>query len=48
MAILAKARAAKPTIQGLSHAVKLKKLSTIAALLERHPRLAEAVDEGRT
>jgi hypothetical protein len=35
-----------PAITGLSHAQKLKELSTIAALHEKYPRLADAVDKG--
>lgn len=35
-----------PAIQGLSHAAKLKELSTIAAMHEKYPRLADAVDRG--
>lgn len=35
-----------PAIQGLSHAAKLKELSTIAAMHEKYPRLADAVDKG--
>jgi hypothetical protein len=35
-----------PAHQGMSHAEKLKALSTIAALHEKYPRLADAVDKG--
>lgn len=35
-----------PAIQGLSHAAKLKELSTIAAMHEKYPRLSDAVDRG--
>lgn len=33
-------------LQGLTHSQKLKELSTIAALHEKYPRLADAVDRG--
>jgi len=35
-----------PALQGLTHSQKLKELSTIAALHEKYPRLAEATDKG--
>lgn len=35
-----------PALQGLTHSQRLKELSTIAALHEKYPRLAEAVDKG--
>lgn len=35
-----------PAIQGLPHSQKLKELATIAALHEKYPRLADAVDKG--
>ncbi len=35
-----------PTIKSLSHSEKLKALATIAAMLEKYPRLAEAVHKG--
>jgi hypothetical protein len=35
-----------PAHHGLSHAERLKALSTISSLLEKYPRLADAVDKG--
>lgn len=35
-----------PALQGLPHSQRLKELSTIAALHEKYPRLADAVDKG--
>jgi hypothetical protein len=35
-----------PALQGLSHSEKLKALAGIAALHEKYPRLADAVDKG--
>ena len=35
-----------PAHQGMSHAEKLKALANIAAMHEKYPRLAEAVDHG--
>lgn len=35
-----------PAHQGMSHAEKLKALAGIAAMHEKYPRLAEAVDKG--
>lgn len=35
-----------PALQGLTHSQKLKELATIAAMHEKYPRLADAVDRG--
>jgi hypothetical protein len=35
-----------PAHQGMSHAEKLKALANIAAMHEKYPRLADAVDKG--
>jgi hypothetical protein len=35
-----------PAHHGLSHAERLKALSTISSLLGKYPRLPEAVDKG--
>lgn len=37
---------ADPAIQGLPHSQRLKELSAIATLMEKYPRLADAVDKG--
>ncbi len=35
-----------PAVKGLPHSQKLKEMSTIAGLMEKYPRLADAVDKG--
>ncbi len=35
-----------PALQGLTHSEKLKELAAIAAMHEKYPRLADAVDKG--
>jgi hypothetical protein len=35
-----------PAHQGMSHSERLKALSTITGLMEKYPRLADAVDKG--
>lgn len=37
---------ADPALQGLPHSQRLKELSVIASMMEKYPRLADAVDKG--
>jgi hypothetical protein len=45
-AVVSKFMENDPAHTGMSHSERLKALSTITGLLEKYPRLADAVDKG--